>query len=196
MLVSFAKEETEVPNITVHGIPISRVTECKLLGIELNHKLSWHSHVDKMYKKGSSWLQFVNKLKKTKMPTSDIVKVYTTLVRHLLEYASHVWHSGWMNSKKTWLSQYKREPWKWLTPHLLMRGCWLSATFKPSMQGDIVFVKNLFLVLKEPDHKLHHVLTPKRKVHYESKYRKPYTLPKVKTNRFKDSFISYCLFNF
>ena len=87
MLVSFAKEETEVHNITVDGIPINWVTECKLLGVEFNHKLSWHSQVDKMYKKASSRLHLVTQLKKTKMADSDIVKVYTTLVRPLLEYA-------------------------------------------------------------------------------------------------------------
>ena len=41
MLVSFAKKEPEVPSITVDGVPISRVTECKVhvLGVEPNDKL-------------------------------------------------------------------------------------------------------------------------------------------------------------
>ena len=57
MLASLSREAPD--SITVDGLSIEHVTECKLLGVKLNNSLSWHTHVDKMYKPAASCLLFV-----------------------------------------------------------------------------------------------------------------------------------------
>ena len=58
MLIFYAKEAPNVPNITVDGIPLDRVPQCKLLGIVLSDQLNWNNHIDTIYKKVCShmWL--------------------------------------------------------------------------------------------------------------------------------------------
>ena len=83
-----------VPNIEVNGKQIERVSECKLLGVYLNDKLNWDSQVDHMYKKACQRVHFIGCLKRSKLSQKDIIKVYTSLVRPVLEYACQVWHPG------------------------------------------------------------------------------------------------------
>ena len=81
-------------SITVGDTPLEQISECKLLGVHLNNQLTWHTHVDHMYKRACTRLHFLAQLRNTKMPPKDMVRVYTTLVRPLVEYASQVWHSS------------------------------------------------------------------------------------------------------
>jgi hypothetical protein len=196
MVVSFTREEPDIPNILVDGTPIERVTECKLLGVMLNNRLTWHTHVDTIYKKACSRLHFVAQLKKTKMPASEIIKVYTTLVRPLLEYACQVWHGGLTDQQVTLLESIQERVMKMAYPCLTYQES-LSECDLPTLQvrRDLC-CRTLFNSMCHSDHRLNHLLPPKRQSQYDSRSTQIYVLPRVKTNRFKNSFVPFCLFKF
>ena len=101
MVMCFAKNEPNIPNITVGDTQLEQVADCKLLGVCLNNKLTWHTHVDYMHKRTCTRLHFLAQLRKTRMTSKVMVKVYTTLVRPLVEYASQVWNSNLTGEQST-----------------------------------------------------------------------------------------------
>ena len=62
----------------------------KLLGVILSQDLTWTAHCDYIVKKASRRLYALRQLRKCGVSTSDIVKVYCSLIRSILEYASVV----------------------------------------------------------------------------------------------------------
>ena len=55
--------------------------------------------------------------------------------------------------------------------------------------------QKFFDAMKRDDHKLHDMLPEKRAHVYKLRDSKEYPLPKCKTNRYKNSFVPWCLYN-
>ena len=56
------REKPIIPHITIDDDDIETVNTCTLLGITQNEWLSWHNHIDKMYKKACQSLHFILQL--------------------------------------------------------------------------------------------------------------------------------------
>ena len=85
---------------------------------------------------------------------------------------------------------------KYGIPFMIIWG-FLWASCLPTLESRrINACHKLFTAVQDYEHKLHCLLPPKRKSHYNSRHANIYPLPRTRTNRFKDSFIPYCLFNF
>ena len=63
----------------------------KLLGVHLSHNLSWSIHCDYIVKRARKRLYVLRVLMKSGLPPADLIQVYCSLVRPILEYASPVW---------------------------------------------------------------------------------------------------------
>ena len=193
MLITFAKNKPDVPNITI--APIERVQTCTLLGIDLNDQLSWDNHVEKIYKKASSRLHFVSQLKRTRMSSEDMVRVFVAIVRPLVEYACQLWHAGLTESQVTMIESVQVRALNLAYPMLSYEEA-LVTTGLPTLQTRRKqLCESLFADAEDKDHRLHQALPPPRKTTYSTRNPRKYPLPNVKTERYKDSFIPYCLFN-
>ena len=53
MLISFKRQNEPIPNIKIDGHQIERVTEAKLLGVNISSNLSWNTHIDSISIKAS-----------------------------------------------------------------------------------------------------------------------------------------------
>ena len=76
--------------ITTGGTEIGCVKSFKLLGVYLSSDLTWATHVDYVLKKANRRLYALRQLKRCGVLPADIVKVYCSLVRSVVEYASVV----------------------------------------------------------------------------------------------------------
>ena len=77
-------------NYTVHGQSLKNVKNSKYLGLSIDGKLTWNSHIDMICKKANAARAFLQR--DTKMCPRDMKdKCYTTYVRPIVEYASSVW---------------------------------------------------------------------------------------------------------
>jgi hypothetical protein len=47
----FPSKNDDKIKITVNGIEFCKVTECKYLGVTLDHELKWAAHIEQLYKK-------------------------------------------------------------------------------------------------------------------------------------------------
>ena len=72
-----------------------------------------------------------------------------------------------------------------------------QASVLPALESRrITACHKLLTTMQNHEHKLHCLLLPKWKSHYNSGNAKVYPLPRIRTDRYKDSFIPYYLFNF
>ena len=83
-----------IPNIKIDGIDVEQVDHAKLLGVTISHDLSWNKHVENIVKKAGKRLYMLYQLKRAGISQSDLVTVYLSVVRPVLEYACPVWHTN------------------------------------------------------------------------------------------------------
>ena len=69
------------------GTYIEEVTSFKLLGVYISDDLSWAVHCGYVVKKANKRLYAIRQLKKCRVPPVDLVGIYCSLVRSILEYA-------------------------------------------------------------------------------------------------------------
>ena len=74
-------KNTEHP-VVVNNIPVSRTDTHKCLGVQVNEKLSWDSHIDMICKKASAGIGAMRRIKPF-VPVDTLEKVYKSLVQPL-----------------------------------------------------------------------------------------------------------------
>ena len=84
------KRKPIIAEYKIHGQILKRVKNTKYLGVTIDHKLSWNTHIDNITKKANSTRAFLQRNTKS-CPVNIKAKCYTTYVRPTLEYASTVW---------------------------------------------------------------------------------------------------------
>lgn len=72
---------------------VERVTNYELHGLQLSDDLKWNKHVDYIYKKVCKKLHSLRILRRAGVEQRNILKVYLTTIRPVLEYAVPIWHS-------------------------------------------------------------------------------------------------------
>ena len=77
--------------LDIMGTRIEKVHSYKILRIILSHDLTWNAHVHYISKRTNKRLYAIHILKKACVPKGDIVKVYISLTRSILEYAVLAW---------------------------------------------------------------------------------------------------------
>ena len=85
-----------VPSIVIDGNIVETVEYAKLLGVTLSNDLSWNRHVDcrPIVKKAAKRVYMLYRLKRAGISRLDLVTVYISVVRPVLEYACPVWHTN------------------------------------------------------------------------------------------------------
>ena len=61
------------------------------MGVIISNDLSWNEHCDSIHKKATKRLFVLRTLKRVGLGTNDLVLVYCSIVRSIVEYASPVW---------------------------------------------------------------------------------------------------------
>ena len=92
MIINFMQYSPFPPApLTVGGSVIERVVTCKLLGVYISDDLSWNVHIEHIVKKANKRLYALRALKKSGLIITQLVQVYCSIVRSILEYACPVW---------------------------------------------------------------------------------------------------------
>ena len=92
--VCFDRSKPALPPITIDDKPIERVSTAKLLGVTFNCELTWDAHTGDIHTKACQRLYFLRLLRRAGVQSGHIVRIYTSLIRSLLEYACPVWHTS------------------------------------------------------------------------------------------------------
>ena len=195
MLIDFSKKPVNIENIYMNGNVIERVQSTKLLGVIINNSLTWSDHVDYICSKAAKRLYFLRLLKRASIPATDIVHVYCSIIRSLLEYACEVWHPGLTKQQSKKIELIQKRALKIALPDLSYTEALLMNNIVTLHDRRKERCEIFFNDITKPTHKLHYLLPRENKITHLRSNRK-YVLPKVKTNRLKNSPIFYGVFNF
>ena len=114
MLVSCSSTSREMGNKPeslrlpwMNGEQIERTDSAKILGVTISADLTWNAHVNNTVSKASKRLYMLYQLKRAGVDQRDLVRIYMSVIRPVLEYAAPVWSTSmsgyvgqnWNNSK-------------------------------------------------------------------------------------------------
>ena len=66
----------------------------KVLGITKSYDLSWNEHVDEIISKARKRVYMINQLKRARLNQNDLIRIYVSVIRPVVEYACPVWHTN------------------------------------------------------------------------------------------------------
>ncbi|KAK2174675.1 hypothetical protein NP493_781g01004 [Ridgeia piscesae] len=190
-----AISEALFQNIKFDGRDTAPVCHAKLLGVTISQDLTWNKYVENIVKKAGKRVYMVYQLKREWITLKDLVTVYVSVVRSVLEYACPVRHIN--------LSRYLSD-----NIHIIQKRA-LTCIFPGLGSAEILRRVNLdtlkvrrdslcqtyFCIIKVGTHRLNHLLPDKRHTKYNISQEHVYPLPVTRTNRFCNSFIPWGLYN-
>ena len=195
MLITFSRPPPKVPSITVEGVPLERVDCVTLLGVKLSADLTWHSHVQYIISKAQSRLFSLNLLRRAKVAPKDIVQVYCSKVRPVIEYAAPVWHSSLSKELSDNLEDLQIRALRIAYPMLSYEQSLLESGLPSLSERRTSLCKMFFDKIQNPQDKLHRILPEKKDNPQNTRSGRKYPLPKTHTKRYKDSFLPFALYN-
>ena len=81
---------TDSPTITIHDSQVSQVTTAKSLGVIIDNKLDWSSHIDKLTKKVASGIGAMKRIRHL-VPQATLHLIYQALIQPHFDYCNIVW---------------------------------------------------------------------------------------------------------
>jgi len=77
--------------ICVDGTQLPIVDKCKLLDIIINKKCKWSDHINHVYERACKKLYIMRKLRSSGFSRHQLVCMYSTHIRSILEYGCILW---------------------------------------------------------------------------------------------------------
>lgn len=177
---------------------IERVKSFKLLGVIISDDLNWRDHVDSICSKASKRLHYLSLLKRSSVPTHELIHYYKSVVRPVLEYACPIWQTNLTKDQRERIENVQRRALRIISGF----GDYLSqcATFgiEPLAARFNHLTRSFFERICQPQDCLHRLVPPVRPTDVTSRLRRcnKLPLPHCRTERFKSSFLPFCLLNF
>ena len=193
MLIYFGKKypPNAIPNITLDSTSIERVSSFKLLGVYFNNQLTWSDHVSYVVAKASKRIYSITQLTRSGANSKDIVTVYCSIVRPVLEYCCQVWHPGLTKQQSNNIESVQKRCLKIIFPNLSYNTALQISNLEKLSDRREKLVFELFQVIKNSDFMSD--LLSKRTVDKKTRNSYNFTIPTSRTSRSSHDFINYCL---
>jgi hypothetical protein len=96
MAMLFTRRRIQTPRpVALFGKPIVWVDTARYLGVTLDKRLTWATHIDQVRKKASQRLDVVDPLlNRSGLSISNGVLLYRQRIRPMMDYACPVWRSA------------------------------------------------------------------------------------------------------
>jgi len=194
MIIHFGSNPDNLQNITINGKQIETINNFKLLGVIISSDLSWNAHVAYILNKTAKRMYCIRYLVRANVKEPDILKVYTAIIRSILEYACPVWHPGLSNEQSKEIERVQKRCLRLIYPSLSYNEALAYSGLERLSDRRETITCNMFCELKDPNHVLHSLL-PKRNITCSMSMRNsyPYHIPITKTTRYGRAFIPYCI---
>ena len=184
------KSPVQLPQLLLGGKALQVVDHMKLLGLEIQNNLGWNIQVRNMISHAGRRLFILYTLRKFGASVEDMLVVFQTYIRPILEYACAVWHPALTKQQSHQLE------------HIQKRSCKISLGnnyqgYQSALQDlNITSLpdrrENLILkfgqqVLNSERHR--HLLPTQRSTVHNLRRSNMFPTPLCKTNRFQNSTI-------
>ena len=191
ILIDFTKKKRDLPPLSINNTQIERVSSQKLLGIQISHDLSWKEHVNQIVCKASKRIYQIVMLKRANVQIDDLVRIYTTIIRPILEYACQVWHTRLTIEQSYQIEQVQKRVLRIFFHNIPYEEALKLSGLLTLKERREYMCKKLFEQMKSPKHKLNCLLPPIRNNEYNTRSKRKFDIIKTRTKRFSDSFVPF-----
>ena len=151
----------------------------KLLGLLINSNLTWNDHIIEVIRKASKRMYFLIQLRRARVPSHDLVLFYKSCVRSVIDYSIPAFYNV--------LPQYLKNELVRIEKRAITA---LELGLTPILEHYDNLCLRLFQdTVANPNHKLHALLPPARESHYKARNKRHFSVPHLKTNRTRNTFI-------
>ena len=81
-------------SVTIGEQVLERVEHAQMLGVTISNNLTWSKHVDNIVSKAGKRVDMLYQLKRAGISQNDLVKIYVSIIRPVLEYACPLWSTS------------------------------------------------------------------------------------------------------
>ncbi len=165
------------------------------MGLIFSSDLTWGKHVDYIVAKASKRLYVIYQLIRAGIPVADVIIVYCSLIRSILEYACQVWHCGLTKSQSDEIENVQRRCLRIIFRELSYKDALQITELELLSTRREKSVIKLFNEVKGTSHILNSLL-PLRIFENDwmlTRDTYPFRIPAVRTERPLRSFIYYCI---
>lgn len=185
------KNNPTLDPIVINDQPIEVVTVAKILGLNVSCNLKWNGHIDSVIKKARKRLYSLSQLKRSGLGTTELIQFYCTCIRPIAEYACPVFHDSIPAYLVDVLEGVQKRAMRIIFPfrsyNEALHESGLTSLF--DRRQDIV--DKLFKgIVDDKENKLHCLLPACNPRHRNLRHQRKFR-PTFKTNRFRDSFITF-----
>ncbi|CAH1270941.1 ASTN2 [Branchiostoma lanceolatum] len=188
LLICFKRNIPALPSLSLGGEPVPVTRTAKGLGFTFDSKLSFQDHVKSTVSKASSRLHYLRLLCKQGMCVADLVQVYLSLIRPVLEYG-HVLLVGCNEELSASMERVQKRALR-----IVSCGGRRAVPSLPTLKErrESAALK-LFKAMLSPEHPLHDLVPLRRSTATgrQLRNRNTCTLPSARTQRLNKSFL-YC----
>ena len=149
----------------------------------------WNLHIETIVKKANKRKYYIIQLKRSGVPSDELIKVYKSLIRPLVEYACQVWHSSVPQYLSNFIEGVQEGVLKIVFPDLDYTDALKHSNLASLHDRREVMCKKLFLSALRPNHKLNHLIPHSRSHTINLRSGKTTHNPILRTNRCRDTFI-------
>ena len=181
---------SEFPPVIIGQKCIKLVEDAKLLGVTISSDLTWNAHVSEVTKKAATRLYFLQQLKRARVPQKDLCLFYITCVRSVIDYAAPRFHHALPAYLLQELERLQKRAMRIICPGIEYLQALALMSLPTVAEHHYNICKRTFVcIMNNPNHKLRKLLPPLHSSKYDLRHAQKFTLPRCKTNRFKNSFI-------
>ena len=196
LLIDFSKKRTpDVQPIIIDSTVVKNFPFVKLLGVTISSDLKWNLHVDNIVKKASKRIFSLIVLKRSGGSCKDLLQVYKTQIRPVLEYACQCWHPGLTRGLSDMIESVQRRALRIAYPDCSYREALHKCGIDTLQCRRSDLCQKYFNKIQLLDHKLNCLLPDTRAVKYNLRENVQFSVPRLRTVRGEHSFINWCVLN-
>ena len=181
-----------IPMLKIDNGDVVRVCNFKLLGVVFSSDLTWHAHTSYILDKVSRRLFIIWQLVRCGISFCDIIVIYCSIIRSVMEYACPVWHCGLTKGESSDLERVQKRVLRIMYPNLCYKEALELSNLERLDERRERITKETFEAIKEPSHILYNLL-PLRVFTRDTRDNYPFLTSKCRTSRHGRSFINYCI---
>ena len=188
--ICFLKETPQLSPLTIDGHKLETIRSHKVLGLIMQNNLKWDEQIHSIVTKASKRLYALRVLSRGGVPPADLIKVYTALIRSILEYCCEVWNHAIPYYLSEELEKVQKRAMRIIFPgHSYDEALQLANCTRLSDRRNKICIKTLQKIVKSGGPLAEHV-TESRACAQQHKIRNlnHLSLYKCRTERFKNSF--------
>ena len=106
-----------------------------MLGFDIQNDLKWNEQVDIITKKAAKRLYIIRTLKRSGVPIDDLISIYASLIRSILDYGCAVWHTCLPSFLVEKFERVQKRFFRVIFPHLSYREA-LALTGCPRLEDN------------------------------------------------------------